>query len=196
MAKLITTQNAIADADTADLVHTYNTLEGKSIKKFETRETGERRVAMAILAAENRAGHKGVKANEAPKAVDGLVGDDKAPQSVATKAMGAPKASNGKNAKAPAPKASKAPKVKAPKAPRASKVLKAPTGIKVLTITAAGVAECGIRAGTFRGQILQSLREGGDSGVSKEAVIALHGKYTADVVCKFKRLGFITESKA
>jgi hypothetical protein len=185
MAKLITTQNAIADADTADLVYTYNTLEGKSIKKFETRETAERRVAMAILAAENRAGHKGVKPNEAPKAIDGLTSKAKEPQSVATKPTDAPKAPAGKNAKAS--------KVKAPKAPKEPK---APAATKVLTITAAGSVECGVRAGTFRGQILQSIREAGDAGMAKDTVVALHGKYTADVVCKFKRLGFITESKA
>lgn len=175
MSTLITNQNDISTAETADLVYTYNTLEGKSIKKFETRAVAERKVAMAILAAEDRAGHKGVPANTKPQAINGRVTED---------AMEGPKQAQ------VAPKVTKSDslKTKAPKAP------KEPAGVKTLTITKSGQDDSGIRPSTFRGQILQTIQVAGAKGVSKEEVIALHGKYTADVVCKFKRLGLITES--
>lgn len=65
---LITNQNDIASASTAQLVATYNALTGKSIKKFETRAIGESKVAMAILASEHEAGKAGVAKGAKPKA--------------------------------------------------------------------------------------------------------------------------------
>jgi hypothetical protein len=61
---------AIAAADTADLVETYNALTGKSIKKFENRATAERRVEMAIMAAKDADGHTGVPKGAEGKALD------------------------------------------------------------------------------------------------------------------------------
>lgn len=111
-ALLITEQSQIAEAPTATLVATYNHLEGKSIKAFENRAVAERRVAMAILAAKDRAGHKGTQPNAAPKTLDGA--------ETASKEVKAPKV-------AEAVKAAKVPKVaKEPKAPKAPKEPKAP----------------------------------------------------------------------
>lgn len=65
---IIRNQSDIAEASTADLVETYNALVGKSIKKFENRSIAEARTRMAILAAENAAGHAGVTKGECPAA--------------------------------------------------------------------------------------------------------------------------------
>jgi hypothetical protein len=67
MATLITSVAAIATAETGDLVFTYNQLTGKSIKKFETRAIGERRVEMAILAAKDADGKTGIPKGAEPQ---------------------------------------------------------------------------------------------------------------------------------
>lgn len=71
---IIRDQKDIAAASTADLVETYNAMTGTSIKKFENRAIGERRVAMALLSATDSAAHAGVPKGEhaAPKTVDEL----------------------------------------------------------------------------------------------------------------------------
>lgn len=70
---LITSQTEIADATTATLVATYNHFTGKNIKAFETRAVAERRVAMALLSAQDLAGHRGTAPNEAPNVLNGVV---------------------------------------------------------------------------------------------------------------------------
>ncbi len=102
-----------------------------------------------------------------------------------------------------APKVPKEPKVpKVPKEPKAPKVakepkvkaVKEPKAPKMLFITELGLGDCGVKMSTFRGQILQTIRDAGTAGANKAQVVAKHALYTADVVCKFKRLGFITEA--
>ena len=61
MPNLITDQNQIKNATTADLLFTYNQLMGKSITRFSSRGAGESQVSNAILSAEYRAGRKGVQ---------------------------------------------------------------------------------------------------------------------------------------
>lgn len=68
MTDIIRTQEAIATATTAQLVETYNALAGKEIKKFETRAIAEARVRMAILSAQDAAGHAGVPKGSKPQA--------------------------------------------------------------------------------------------------------------------------------
>jgi hypothetical protein len=206
MAKLITNAKDIATAETADLVFTYNELEGKSIKKFESRSTAERRTEMAILAAKDRAGHRGVKVGEQPKAEDGKVNAKDKPKA-ATKAVETPKAPKADKPTAKVDKTPKAPKAakepKAPKEPKAAvgyiakedRTPNGPRGVKgckTITATALGKGETGIRGDSFRGQILESIIN--NPGISKDELVAEHGAYTADVVCKFKRLGYITET--
>lgn len=68
MTDIIRTQEAIATATAAQLVATYNALAGKEIKKFETRAIAEARVRMAILSAQDAAGHAGVPKGSKPEA--------------------------------------------------------------------------------------------------------------------------------
>lgn len=68
MTEIIRSQSQIADATTAQLVATYNALTGKSIKKFEMRSIAEARVRMAIMSAEDAAGHAGVPKDTKPVA--------------------------------------------------------------------------------------------------------------------------------
>lgn len=65
---IIRSQAQIADATMAQLVATYNALTGKSIKKFELRSIAEARVRMAIMSAEDAAGHAGVPKGTKPVA--------------------------------------------------------------------------------------------------------------------------------
>lgn len=219
MNKLITNQNDIADATTEDLVHTYNELEGKSIKKFESREVAERRVANAILAATDRAGHRGVKVGETPKVANGKA-STKTPKQTSggsseqTDALGKDADKKGSNvlqtdavAKTPKEKAQKhtvkgakqaqvepgrknkvSTKVQAKKAPTGSKV----ASVKVMYATDLATSQSGIRPDSFRGQILQTVID--NPGMAKAAIVERHQSYTADVLCKFKRMGLITES--
>jgi hypothetical protein len=215
MAKLITNAKDIATAETSDLVFTYNELEGKSVKKFENRTTAERKVEMAILAAGDRAAHRGTKVGVAPKIEDGKASAEASAEAGAedtTEAVETPKATKAdkptaakekapkapKAAKEKAPKAAKEPK--APKAPKAAKEPKAPKAPKepkaphdtLVSITEAGRTAEGIRAASFRGLILASIVDAGS--ISKSHLVAKHQAYTADVVCKFKRLGLVTET--
>ena len=66
---ILTEQNQIEEADMASLVETYNSLTGKSIKKFETREIGKRRVEMAMLAAKDADAHTGIPKHTEPKII-------------------------------------------------------------------------------------------------------------------------------
>lgn len=68
MAKLITDAAQIKDADTSDLVHTYNALTGKAVKRFENRAIAERRVEMAILAAKDADAKTGLPRGQEPTA--------------------------------------------------------------------------------------------------------------------------------
>lgn len=63
---IIRTQAEIADAPTSVLLATYNELTGESVARFSTRVVAERRCAMAILAAQDRTGHAGVKPSKGP----------------------------------------------------------------------------------------------------------------------------------
>ena len=74
---IIRTQQEIPEASTAVLLATYNALTGESVARFSTRAAGERRVAMAMLAAVDRVGHAGVKPNTAPavKTIEELTAD-------------------------------------------------------------------------------------------------------------------------
>ena len=50
----------VSAASTADLVATYNALTGNAVERFSSRAIAERRVDMALMAAEDAAGHLGV----------------------------------------------------------------------------------------------------------------------------------------
>lgn len=67
MPKLIADVQAIKEADAADLVHTYNQLTGKSVKKFENRTIAERRVEMALLAAKDADAKTGLPKGSEPQ---------------------------------------------------------------------------------------------------------------------------------
>lgn len=58
----------IAEATMAQLLATYNALTGKSLKKFENKEIAQRRVDMAMMAAQDADAHLGV-----PKGANGEV---------------------------------------------------------------------------------------------------------------------------
>lgn len=197
MSKLITNQNDITDAETADLVFTYNELEGKSITKFESRGAAERRVANAILAAADRAGHKGVKAGKEPQVADGKASKNEAKQDQKPVADGKVTKGTKEVAQKAAAKASKQAQVesgaknKADTKAKAPKAPKKPKGVKVMTATDLASTQTGLRPDSFRGQILQTIID--NPGMAKSAIVEHHGAYTADVLCKFKRLGFITE---
>lgn len=61
MTNIIRDRALVAAASTADLVATYNALTGNSVERFSSRAVAERRVDMAIMAAEDAAGHRGVQ---------------------------------------------------------------------------------------------------------------------------------------
>ena len=50
----------VSAASTADLIATYNALTGNAVERFSSRAIAERRVDMALMAAEDAAGHLGV----------------------------------------------------------------------------------------------------------------------------------------
>ena len=50
----------VAAASNADLIATYNALTGNAVERFSSRAIAERRVDMALMAAEDAAGHLGV----------------------------------------------------------------------------------------------------------------------------------------
>ena len=68
MANLITKVEDIEGADIADLLHTYNTLTGGSVKRFSDRAVAKRRVEMAMLSAKKADEETGV-----PKGAQGEV---------------------------------------------------------------------------------------------------------------------------
>jgi hypothetical protein len=86
-ANVITSQDKIAEAPTSALVATYNWLTGKTISRFSSRGAGEAQVANAILAAADRAAHKGVPKGKKGEVAAGALGNGKtngaAPVSVA-----------------------------------------------------------------------------------------------------------------
>jgi hypothetical protein len=74
---IIRDQSKIADASTADILRSYNALTGENVARFSTRTAGERRLAMAILAAQDRTAHAGVPFGTAkiePKTSEELTG--------------------------------------------------------------------------------------------------------------------------
>lgn len=73
---IIANPMALRDATDADLLQTYNKLTGNKLKKFSSRAVGERLVEMALLAAKDRAGHKGVPRGAEPDPLDGCVEED------------------------------------------------------------------------------------------------------------------------
>ena len=68
MTNIIRDRSLVAAASTADLVATYNAITGNSVERFSSRAVAERRVDMAIMAAEDAAGHRGVPKGTAPVA--------------------------------------------------------------------------------------------------------------------------------
>ncbi|CAB4165053.1 hypothetical protein UFOVP815_9 [uncultured Caudovirales phage] len=80
MTNIIRDRALVATASTADLVATYNALTGNNVERFSTRAIAERRVDMAIMAAEDAAGHRGVRKDSKPIAQTveeiGLQGQD------------------------------------------------------------------------------------------------------------------------
>lgn len=121
---LLKNQDETVDAKMADLVETYNTLTGKSIKKFESIEVGRARVCNAMLVAQDAAGHAGVPKGtdpaklEMPAIVAGTTKPqptEKEPEMATTKKKpAAKKAAPAKKTK-PTPKAAKKPTPKASK---------------------------------------------------------------------------------
>lgn len=60
MTNIIRDRALVATASTADLIATYNALTGNAVERFSSRVVAERRVDMAIMSAEDAAGHRGV----------------------------------------------------------------------------------------------------------------------------------------
>lgn len=61
---ILTNKSQIAEASTKDLLETYNHLTGESVARFSSAAAGRVRVQNAWMAAEDRAGHAGVKKGE------------------------------------------------------------------------------------------------------------------------------------
>ena len=80
MSNIIRDRALVATASTADLVATYNALTGNNVERFSTRTIAERRVEMAIMAAEDAAAHRGIPKDTKPVAQTleelGLQGQD------------------------------------------------------------------------------------------------------------------------
>ena len=68
MTNIIRDRALVATASTADLVATYNALTGNNVERFSTRAIAERRVDMALMAAEDAAGHRGIPKDTKPVA--------------------------------------------------------------------------------------------------------------------------------
>lgn len=68
MSNIIRDRALVATASTADLIATYNALTGNSVERFSTRAIAERRTDMAIMSAEDAAGHRGVPKDTKPVA--------------------------------------------------------------------------------------------------------------------------------
>lgn len=70
MPNIIRDRNAVRGADLADLNHTYRALKGEPTHPgFTNRAAAEVQVGMAIMAAEDAAGHAGVPKGTQPKAL-------------------------------------------------------------------------------------------------------------------------------
>lgn len=69
---IISDAKQISEAETATLIAAYNQLTGKAVTRFSSRAAGERQVEMALLAAKDLAGHRGVARGEEPSAANGL----------------------------------------------------------------------------------------------------------------------------
>ncbi len=68
MTNIIRDRALVATASTADLIATYNALTGNNVERFSTRAIAERRTDMAIMSAEDAAGHRGVPKDAKPVA--------------------------------------------------------------------------------------------------------------------------------
>jgi len=68
MTNIIRDRALVAAASTADLVATYNALTGNAVERFSSRAIAERRTDMAIMAAEDAAGHRGIPKDTKPVA--------------------------------------------------------------------------------------------------------------------------------
>lgn len=69
MTNIIRDRALVATASTADLIATYNALTGNSVERFSSRAIAERRTDMAIMSAEDAAGHRGVWKDTKPVAM-------------------------------------------------------------------------------------------------------------------------------
>ena len=68
MPNIIRDRALVATASTADLIATYNALTGNNVERFSTRAIAEHRTDMAIMSAEDAAGHRGVPKDTKPVA--------------------------------------------------------------------------------------------------------------------------------
>lgn len=81
MSNIIRDRALVATASTADLIATYNALTGNNVERFSTRAIAERRTDMAIMAAEDAAGHRGVWKDTKPVAMTAAELSQDAPNS-------------------------------------------------------------------------------------------------------------------
>lgn len=160
----------IAAASSADLVETYNALTGSSIKKFETRKIGERRVEMALLAATDAAGHAGVAPNTTPAPAT--------VQELAAKAASNPYKEGTMSHSLHDACEKAAPIVPRPKVPEAKKSGAAPAAVRkflVVSPTFAGVSK--VQANSNRAAVLAYVNAH-PAGISVEALDGYFGYAT------------------
>jgi hypothetical protein len=192
----------VSAASTADLIATYNALTGNAVERFSSRAIAERRVDMALMAAEDAAGHLGVPkgsdavamtkeeleaaqepAAEAPKPVqapsksdEGTVGPDNGenPFKPGTLAYNLWVATKSAEANNPV-RTKKPPKVKTePSKPRNKEL--------VVKATFAGLSK--IQAGSKRAAVLKLVQEAQDATMTLATLEAEMGEPSRGYVQK------------
>lgn len=181
----------VASASTADLIATYNALTGNEVERFSSRAVAERRVDMALMAAEDAAAHQGVPkgsdpvamtkqeleaAQEPSKAVEGAVAPDNGenPFKPGTLAHGLWVATKSAEANDPA-RVKKAPKAKSEPSKTRNKEL-------VVKATFAGVSK--IQVGSKRAAVLKLVQEAEASTITLAALDAEMGEPTRGYIHK------------
>lgn len=164
---IIRAQAQIADASTADLVATYNALTGKSISRFSSRGAGESRVANAIMAAQDRAGHLGVPKGAAPVAI--TVAEAKAKKAAGAHEEPAPAGSpKPLRAKLALAAGDASPNKAKPKAERAARK----TNGALVAVKSTGRGEFRLQAASLRGQIMAFVEAQGAKSVPMADIVA------------------------
>lgn len=153
-SELLREQRLVPGASDAALLATYNALRGARLEAFHSRAAAEVAVRMAILAAQNAAGHLGIQPNAQPVAMTAdELRDNPYQEGTMSHALHA--------AAAVAPKPLKTPK------PRVAK--------KVASVRATGTGTTRPQAKSLRALVLADVAAAPDKTMTVAEICAKHG---------------------